>query len=82
MLVSLTVRIGSGGKSVGRFFRPAPALGYGLVVSTWLAPTPAQNVLRFVLRSLVRTTATVVQKSKFGLSTALDDSSYSYWIRN
>ena len=38
--------------------------------------------LRFVLRSLVRTTATVVQKSKFGLSTALELSSYSYRFWN
>ncbi len=48
------------GKSVGRFFRPAPALGYGLVGFTWLAPTHAHDALRSVLRSLVRTTATVV----------------------
>ena len=63
-------------------FRPAPALGYGLMISAWLAPTPAQDALRFVLRSLVRSTATVVQKSKFGLSTAWEHSSYSYCFRN
>ena len=37
---------------------------------------------RCVLRSLVRTTATVVVKSKFGLSTALELSSYSYRFWN
>ena len=45
------------GKSVGRFFRPAPALGYGLVVSVWLAPATVFCALACVLRSLVRTTA-------------------------
>lgn len=40
------------------------------------------DALRCVLRSWVRTTATVGQKSKFGLSGAWDYSSYSYWFRN
>ena len=35
-------------------FRPAPALGYGLMISVWLAPTPAHDALRSLLRSLVR----------------------------
>ncbi len=70
------------GKSVGRFFRPAPALGYGLVVYVWLAPEPAHDALRFVLRSLVRTTATVVFFDKFGRITAWEHSSYSYCFWN
>lgn len=40
------------------------------------------DALRSVLRSWVWTTATVGQKSKFGLSGAWDYSSYSYWFRN
>lgn len=36
------------GKNAGRFFRPAPALGYGLVASACFAPTPAQDALHFV----------------------------------
>ena len=48
------------GKCAGRFFRPAPALGYALVASACFALTPAHDALRFVLRSLVRTTATMV----------------------
>ena len=59
------------GKSAGRFFRPAPALGDGLVVSVWLAPTLAHDALRLVLRFGVRTTATVALFGKFGRITAL-----------
>ena len=57
-------------------------LGYGLAVFAWFALTPAQNALRCVLRSLVRTTATVGQKLKTGRVTALGSGSYSYWFRN
>ena len=47
-----------------------------------LPPTNVFGVHICVLRSLVRTTATMVQKSIFGLLTAVCYSSYSYWIRN
>ena len=40
------------------------------------------DALRSVLRSLVRTTATVGQKLKTGRITALGSGSYSYWFRN
>lgn len=70
------------GKSAGRFFRPAPALGDGLVVSVWLAPTLAHDALRFVLWFWVRTTTTVALWGKFGLSTASEHSSYSYCFWN
>lgn len=59
------------GKSAGRFFRPTPALGDGLVVSVWLAPTLAHDALRFVLWSWVRTTATIALFGKLGRITAL-----------
>ena len=50
-----------------------------------LSALPSTNVSGVhicVLCSLVRTTATVVLKSKFGLSTALELSSYSYRFWN
>lgn len=40
------------------------------------------DALRCVLRSLVRTTATVGQKLKTGRITALGSGSYSYWFWN
>ena len=40
------------------------------------------DALRCVLRSWVRTTATVGQKLKTGRITALGSGSYSYWFRN
>ena len=40
------------------------------------------DALRCVLRSLVRTTATIVFGGKTGRITALGFSSYSYWFRN
>lgn len=46
------------------------------------APTNAHVGLRWSLRSLVLTTAIMVQKGKTGRITALHSSSYSYWIRN
>lgn len=47
-----------------------------------LPPTNVSGVHICVLRSLVRTTATVVLKSKFGLSAVFNYSSYSYRFRN
>lgn len=46
------------------------------------ATTPAHVALRWLLRSLVRTTATVGRKSKFGRITALVLGSLLYGIRN
>ena len=40
------------------------------------------DALRCVLRSLVRTTATIVFGGKTGRITALGSGSYSYWFRN
>ena len=53
-----------------------------LGVSFVLAPTLAHDALRLVLRSLVVTTSTMLSQSKTGRITALEYSSYSYWIRN
>ena len=46
------------------------------------APTLAHDALRWVLLSLAVTTATMVLQLKTGRITALEYSSYSYWIRN
>ena len=53
-----------------------------LVGGSAFAPTPAQNALRWHFCSLVRITATVVQKVETGQNTALDESAYKYCIRN
>lgn len=65
-----------------QFFVLLLPLCYGLAVSAWLALMIATDALRCVLLALVVTTATVGQKSKFGLSGAWDYSSYSYWFKN
>ena len=41
------------GKSAGCFFALLLPLGYGFVVTTWFALTPAHNALRCVLLALV-----------------------------
>lgn len=46
------------------------------------APTVAHVALRWLLRFLVLTTATVVQKPNTGQNSALLSSAYSYGIRN
>ena len=82
MLVSLAVRIGCG-VNLQAFPYCSCLLGMVLRFPLGLLPlTPAHNALRCVLRSLVRTTATVGQKLKTGRITALGSGSYSYWFRN
>ena len=68
--VAVVSKMGSadfyGVREAGVFFLCFCLWGYGLVVSTWLAPTPAHNASRFGFRSLMCTTATIALSAQFG----------------
>ena len=76
------MHIGSGVNMQGGSFALLLPLGYGLVLLPALPSTNVSGVHICILRSLVRTTATVALKSKFGLSAVLELSSYSYRFWN